>query len=155
VLQHRLYLNDGKGKFTKAANTFPENNSNISVAVDYDFDVDGDLDLFVGGRSLSYNYGVSPTSYIYENDGKGHFTDITKTKAPAIEKTGMVTDAVWANITGDDKKELVIVGEWMSPVILSYSNGKFSAVKTNMNNMYGWWQTVKAADRWQSRPGIG
>jgi hypothetical protein len=146
VLQHRLYLNDGKGKFTKAANTFPENNSNISVAVDYDFDVDGDLDLFVGGRSLSYNYGVSPTSYIYENDGKGHFTDITKTKAPAIEKTGMVTDAVWANITGDDKKELVIVGEWMSPVILSYSNGKFSAVKTNMNNMYGWWQTVKAAD---------
>ena len=145
-LQHRLYLNDGKGKFSKATNTFPENNSNISVAIDYDYDADGDLDLFVGGRSMSYNYGVPATSYIYENDGKGHFIDITKTKAAPIEKTGMVTDAVWVNITGDDKKELVIVGEWMSPKIFSCNSGKFIELKSNISNMYGWWQTVKAAD---------
>ncbi len=145
-LQHRLYLNDGKGKFNKAANSFSENYSNIAVAVENDFDGDGDLDVFVGGRSMSYNYGVPATSYIYENDGKGHFTDVTKTKAAAIEKIGMVTDAVWANITGDVKNELVIVGEWMSPKIFAYSNGKFTEVKTNMDNMYGYWQTVKAAD---------
>ncbi len=145
-LQHRLYLNDGHGRFTKAVNSFPENNSNIAVAIAHDYDADGDMDLFVGGRSMSYNYGISPVSYIYENDGKGHFTDVTRTKAPAIEKTGMVTDAVWAQITGDDKKELVIVGEWMSPKIFSYSNGKFAEEKTNMANMNGWWQTVKAAD---------
>ena len=145
-LQHRLYLNDGKGNFSKATNTFPENNSNIAVAIDYDFDGDGDLDLFVGGRSMSYNYGVTASSYIYENDGKGHFTDVTKIKAAAIEKIGMVTDALWANLTGDDKKELVIVGEWMSPKVFSYSKGKFTEVKTNMSNMNGWWQAIKAAD---------
>ncbi len=146
LLQHRLYLNNSHGKFSKAVNVFPENNANISVAIPYDFDGDTDLDLFVGGRSMSYNYGTNPASYIYENDGKGHFVDVTKTKAPAIEKIGMVTDAVWANVLGDDKKELVIVGEWMYPKIFSYSNGKFAEQKTNMGNMYGWWQTVKATD---------
>ncbi len=145
-LQHRLYLNDGKGNFTKSMNNFSENSSNISVAITYDFDGDGDQDLFVGGRSLSYNYGVSPTSYIFENDGKGHFTDVTKLKAPTIEKIGMVTDAVWADIAGDSKKELVIVGEWMTPKIFSYTNGKFAEIKTNLENMNGWWQTIKTAD---------
>jgi enediyne biosynthesis protein E4 len=145
-LQHRLYINDGKGNFTKSLNNFSENTSNISVAVNYDYDGDGDEDLFVGGRCLSYNYGTNPTSSIYENDGKGHFVDATKTKAASIEKIGMVTDAVWVDIAGDAKKELVIVGEWLSPKVFSYTNGKFAETKTNLDNKCGWWQTVKAAD---------
>jgi enediyne biosynthesis protein E4 len=145
-LQHRLYINDGKGNFTKSLNNFSENSSNISVAVAYDYDTDGDQDLFMGGRSLSYNYGANPTSYIYENDGKGRFTDVTKTKAATIEKIGMVTDAVWADVVGDTKKELVIVGEWMSPKVFLYTNGKFVESNTNMSNMNGWWQTIKTTD---------
>jgi enediyne biosynthesis protein E4 len=145
-LQHRLYLNDGKGNFTKSLNNFSENSSNISVAIAYDYDADGDQDLFVGGRSLSYNYGVNPTSYIYENDGKGHFSDVTKTKAATIEKIGMITDALWVDVVGDTKKELIIVGEWMSPKVFSYTNGKFTETKTNLDNKYGWWQTIKAVD---------
>jgi enediyne biosynthesis protein E4 len=145
-LQHRLYLNDGKGNFSKSMNNFSENSSNISVAVPYDYDADGDVDLFVGGRSLSFNYGANPTSFMYENNGKGVFADVTKTKAAAIEKIGMVTDAVWIDVTGDNKKELVMVGEWMSPRVFSYFIGKFSETKTNLDNKYGWWQTIKAAD---------
>ena len=146
ALQHRLYLNDGKGNFSKSLNNFSENSSNISVAAACDYDNDGDLDLFVGGRSLSYNYGASPISYIYENNGKGIFTDVTKQVAPAIEKIGMVTDAVWANIVGDSTKELIIVGEWMTPRIFSVNKGLFTEVKTNLDNKYGWWQTLKVAD---------
>jgi enediyne biosynthesis protein E4 len=145
-LQHRLYINDSKGNFIKSLNNFSENSSNISVAITHDYDGDGDQDLFVGGRGLSYNYGVSPTSCIYENDGKGHFIDVTKTKAAAIEKTGMVTDAVWADVIGDTKKELVMVGEWMSPKVFTYTNRRFVETNTNMGNMNGWWQTIKAAD---------
>jgi enediyne biosynthesis protein E4 len=145
-LQHRLYLNDGKGNFSKSLNNFSENSSNISVAIAYDYDGDGDQDLFVGGRCLSYNYGINPLSFIYENDGKGNFTDVSKSKAATIEKIGMVTDAVWADIVGDTKKELVIVGEWMSPKTFSFNNGKFVETNTNMSNMSGWWQTIKATD---------
>jgi enediyne biosynthesis protein E4 len=145
-LQHRLYINDGKGNFSKSLNNFIENSSNISVVTPYDYDKDGDLDLFIGGRSLSYNYGANPTSSLLENDGKGIFTNVTKIKAAAIEKIGMVTDASWSNVVGDSTNELIIVGEWMSPRIFSYTNGKFGEVKTNLDTKNGMWQTVQIAD---------
>jgi enediyne biosynthesis protein E4 len=145
-LKHRLYKNDGRGNFKKDTTAFAGNNSNIAVAVANDYDGDGDLDLFVGGRSLSYNYGADPQSYIYENDGKGHFKDVTQELNPAIATIGMVTGAAWTDVTGDKKNELVIVGEWMTPRIFSYSNGKMNELTTNMNDMFGWWQSVKAAD---------
>src|SRR4029078_9373016 len=108
-MQFRLFKNDGKGNFSLDAEAFPENNSNISVAIANDFDGDGDLDLFVGGRSVPLQYGDDPSSYLFFNDGQGHFTDIAKTKKQEIFNIGMVTGAVWANVTGDENKELVIV----------------------------------------------
>ncbi len=145
-LPHRLYKNDGNGNFNNDTTAFTGNNSNIAVAIAEDYDGDGDLDLFVGGRSLSYNYGVEPESYIYENDGKGHFKDVTKQLNPAVSNIGMVTGAVWTDVTGDKKNELVIVGEWMTPRIFSYINGKMNELATGMNNMFGWWQSVNVAD---------
>ena len=146
-LQHRLYKNDGKGNFEIDTKAFPNNDMNIAVAVAYDFDADGDLDLFVGARSVPFNYGVSPQSYLYINDGKGHFTDETNKLSNDIATIGMVTGAVWANVIGDNKKELIIVGEWMTPRIFSYENKKFIEIKnTNLNDLYGWWQTVTSAD---------
>jgi hypothetical protein len=146
LLKHRLYKNDGKGNFKKDTAAFSGNNSNIGAAAADDFDGDGDLDLFIGGRNLSYNYGADPESYIYANDGQGHFTDVTDAVNPAIKNTGMITGAIWADVNGDKKNELVIVGEWMTPKIFTYQNGKMVEMTTTMNNLYGWWQTVKAAD---------
>lgn len=146
LLQHRLYKNDGRGNFTKAASSFPNNDANTSVAIASDFDADGDLDLFVGSRSLSYNYGIFPSSYLYENDGSGKFTDVTKQKAPALEKMGMVTDASWENVYGDAQRELIVVGEWMPPRVFTYVNNRFEEVNSTLGNLYGWWQAVYAAD---------
>jgi hypothetical protein len=145
-LQHRLYKNDGRGNFKNDTTAFEGNNSNIAIAAANDYDGDGDLDLFVGGRSLSYNYGADPQSFIYENDGKGHFKDVTQDLNPAIASIGMVTGAVWSDINADKNNDLIIVGEWMTPRIFSYSNGKMNEITTGMNNMFGWWQSVKAAD---------
>jgi hypothetical protein len=119
---------------------------NISVAAANDFDGDGDVDLFVGASNVPYNYGVSPDSYLYVNDGKGHFTDIAKTRNPDIAHIGMVTGAVWANLTEDKQKELIIVGEWMAPRIFSYTGDRFNEVKTDLGDLFGWWKTVSAAD---------
>ncbi|MES2374134.1 MAG: VCBS repeat-containing protein [Bacteroidota bacterium] len=146
VFKHRLFINDGKGNFTTGADAFPDNAMNIAVAVANDFDHDGDLDLFVGARSVPGVYGVTPTSYVYVNDGKGHFTDIAKTKNPEISNIGMVTGAAWVDVTGDREKELVIVGEWMSPKVFSFKKDHFEEVKTNLSTMQGWWQTISVAD---------
>ncbi len=146
-LRHRLYKNDGKGNFVIDTTAFPHNDMNISVAAANDFDGDGDVDLFVGSRSIPYSYGVTPTSYLFQNDGKGHFTDVAAAMNPQISQPGMVTGAVWSDVNGDSLKELIITGQWMTPRIFAYKNKKFEELpNTNLSGLYGWWQTVAAAD---------
>jgi hypothetical protein len=119
---------------------------NVTAAAAYDFNGDGYIDIFVGGRSVPGNYGLTPSSYLFVNDGQGHFRDIAKEKNPDIAGIGMVTGAQWEDITGDKKKELIIVGEWMSPRIFSFQKDHFEEIKTNLNNLFGWWQTVATTD---------
>ena len=145
-MQLRLFKNDGKGNFEIDAAAFPNAGMNISVAIAEDFNQDGYPDLFVGGRSEPRNYGADPSSYIFLNDGKGHFTDIANTKNPDIAHIGMVTGAVWADVSGDARKELIIVGEWMAPRIFSFEKDHFAEHKTNLSGMLGWWQTVAVTD---------
>ena len=145
-LQIRLFKNDGKANFELDALAFPTNNANISVAAANDFDNDGDLDVFVGGRNVPQVYGANPSSYIFVNNAHGKFSDMAKIKNPDIADIGMVTGAVWTDVVGDAKKELIIVGEWMTPKVYSYTKDHFVEAKTNLENMYGWWQTVCTAD---------
>ncbi|MBS1669410.1 MAG: VCBS repeat-containing protein [Bacteroidetes bacterium] len=147
-MQYRLFKNDGKGNFTLDASAFQSTNNgcNTAVAVAYDFNHDGYQDLFVGGRSAPREYGVSPPSYLFMNDGHGHFTDIAKIKNPDIANIGMVTGAVWADLKGDGNKELVIVGDWMCPRIFSFKQDHFEEIHSNLNNYFGWWQSIAAKD---------
>jgi enediyne biosynthesis protein E4 len=145
-LQHRLFLNDGKGNFKAAVNAFPATKDNISVAITNDFDGDGDLDLFVGAGFVSGSYGSTPQSHVYINNGKGSFSDMPAKSCKGITDAGMITSAVWADMDGDHKAELIIVGEWMSPKTFKYAAGSFTDIQNNLSAMAGWWQTVAAAD---------
>ena len=147
-MQFRLFLNDGKGNFTLDPNAFPANanNSNVSTAIVADINGDGYPDLFVGGLCLSREYGATPQSYIFLNDGKGHFTDIAATKNPEIAHIGMVTGAAFANLRNDSSKSLVIVGTWMAPRIFQWQIDHFVEQPTNLGQLYGWWNCVALAD---------
>jgi hypothetical protein len=145
-MEIRLFKNDGNGNFELAFNSFPYTGINVSVAAVNDFNGDGYADVFIGGRCYPQVYGVTPPSYLFINNGQGQFTDVAATNNPDIAKIGMVTNAVWADVTGDNKKDLIITGEWMSPRIFSYKQNHFEEVKTNLAGMLGWWQTIAAAD---------
>jgi len=144
---NRLYLNDGKGHFDFAPNgSLPKNMGNTSVAAASDVDGDGDLDLFVGSRNFPKSYGLDAENYFYINDGNGHFRDVSA-KTPAFKKLGMVTGAVWTDIDGDKKQELVVVGDWMAPKVFSYAgNETLTERQSGMASWNGWWQTVVATD---------
>jgi hypothetical protein len=145
-MQCRLLINDGKGNFSLQASSFPKMGVNTGAVAADDIDNDGDLDLFVGGRSISGNYGATPQSYVFINDGTGNFKDIAATVNPDISKAGLITGALFADINGDGRKELIITGEWMAPHIFSFNGKKFDEIKSNLNALSGWWQTVTAAD---------
>lgn len=139
----RLYRNDGQNRFSRDQEAFPPTAVNISVAIAWDFDDDGDQDLFVGGRSVPQTYGAIPQSFIYLNNGEGRFRNVAN---QSVERAGMVTDAVWTNVAGDARMELVVVGDWMAPAIFSYTGRGFEPLTTNLSQLTGWWQAVRAAD---------
>ncbi len=147
--QDALFINDGKGHFTDGSDLLPKNTSSGSVVKTVDFDNDGDLDLFVGTRHLPHNYPLSQSSFIYKNNN-GHFEDVTKIIAPELMSSGMVTDAVWADVNADKKIDLIVVGEWMEPwVMLQDNNGIFTKQPNNklgLSNMSGWWFSIEKND---------
>ncbi|MFL5510743.1 MAG: FG-GAP repeat domain-containing protein, partial [Gemmatimonadaceae bacterium] len=113
LLQDRLYVNHGDGKFVRDSVALPPMLTSTSVVRVGDFNGDGKPDLFVGGRLTPRNYPYPTRSYILRNDG-GRFTDVTEALAPELVKPGgMITDAEWSDFDGDGHLDLVTAGEWM------------------------------------------
>jgi enediyne biosynthesis protein E4 len=145
-LMDRLFFNNGKGTFEINGKSLPNNALNTSVVLPLDFDGDGDLDLFVGSRNYPKQYGITPNSFIYENIGKGIFKDVTQKLAPELSKLGLVRDAILVNIDGDKNKELLIVGDWMAPVIFKVNAKKFISIQHTLSELNGFWGSVNSFD---------
>jgi hypothetical protein len=148
ALEDRLYLNDGKGNFRKAVGALPPLAASGSRVAAADFDGDGAVDLFVGGRSVPGRYGIDPQSALLRNDGHGKFTDVTDKAAPGLSHIGMVTDAIWKDVDGDGRPDLVVVGEWM-PITIFHNAGHGKLVKMNVPGLEksnGWWNRIIAGD---------
>jgi len=141
----RVYVNDGKGGFGDYI-ILARINANISSIAPCDFDDDGDMDLFVTGLSVPGIYGIAPKNTLLENDGKGNFINITSAKAPGTMAIGMTSDAIWKDVDGDDKKDLILVGEWFSPKIFKNTGTHLKEFTTNLSEYSGMYNTVEGKD---------
>ena len=142
----RLYLNDGKGIFSKASGQLPSTFKNISVITPQDFDADGDIDVFIGSRSVVGTYGVNPDHLFLENDGNGSFSDATERLAYDLRDEGMVTDAIWADLDGDGRNDLLTVSDWDNPRIYRNTGRRLTKMSSDLDSLNGWWNTLEAAD---------
>jgi enediyne biosynthesis protein E4 len=148
LLIDRLYLNDGKGNFTKSKSALPFQGFSTSCVKAADIDSDGDQDLFIGGRVIPGRFPLSPGSKILINDGNGIYSDGTNIICSSLKNSGIISDAVWADINGDKKPDLITVGEWTPVTIYINKNGKL----LDASNQYikfaakGWWNTIHAED---------
>ncbi|HEX8848378.1 MAG TPA: VCBS repeat-containing protein [Gemmatimonadaceae bacterium] len=147
-MRHRLYLNDGRGEFRRAADALPDIFDDGACVVPGDFNGDGAIDLFVGGRVVPRRYGLSPRSHLLQNDGRGHFTDVTAEKAEQLMEPGMVTSAAWIDYDHDGALDLVVVGEWMPVRVFHQENGRFvdRTREAGLAGSEGWWNSVRAVD---------
>jgi len=138
-LQDMLYQNIGGLNFQKLK--LPSYFTNASVVKTFDVDDDGDLDLFIGGHADALNFGELPNSYILIND-QDNFDLIE------FEGLGMVTDAVITDFNFDGQKDIIAVGEWMSPTFLQNNKGVFTDVtsKAIKENLNGLWQSIASFD---------
>ncbi|HEV2480735.1 MAG TPA: VCBS repeat-containing protein [Puia sp.] len=148
LLQDRLYLNDGKGNFTRAGDALPPMPGSKGCVAVADIDGDGHPDLFVGGRVIPGRYPETPESYVLINNGKGHFTDKTTQLAPNLRHIGMVTAAVFSDFNADGRPDLVLAGEWMPITILLNEHGRLTDHTTQYlpQPTRGWWNTLLVTD---------
>ena len=137
LLADRLYINDGKGNYYRSKITSLPN-SNGSVVVANDFDGDGYIDLFVGARSVTGSYGISPRSSILWNQGDLVFRSDSQTSK--LLEIGMITDATFLKDSG----ELFLVGEWMPITILKFSGRTIQSRSIQYSS--GWWNAIHAED---------
>lgn len=143
ALEDCLYLNDGKGHFTKAVNPFTQQYENKSCVAVADVDNDGDNDFFIGNLASPTAYGLPKTSYLYLNDGKARFT-LAGNSAMPLHEIGMVTAASFADLNNDGWQDLIVTGEWMAVKIFINNKGTFTA--SDIQQSSGLWQTVYPAD---------
>ena len=148
AFRDRLYINDGKGNFTKNDQALPALLFSKGCVKAADIDHDGDIDLFIGGRLIPGKYPMSPGSRILLNDGKGNFTDATASIAPALQQAGMVTDAVWLDLNHDQLPDLVMVGEWAGVRVWLNQQGKLVEASDRYIHFpsTGWWNRIYAED---------
>lgn len=144
LLQDRLYLNDGKGNFSKNNNALPKMLTSGKSVIAADYDGDGDLDLFVAGNVVPGKYPLSPRSYLLKNEN-GKFIDNT---SDSLKEVGMITQAIFTDYDNDSDLDLLMVGEWMAPKIYTNTNGDFEYNNSisGFENQEGWWFSITAAD---------
>ncbi len=138
----RLYLNDGKGNFTKA-NNWPDYQTVSSVVLPFDMDQDGDMDVFIGNRLTPNRYPELPSSVLLENTPAGFV--ITEKQNHLLDQLGMVTDAKAIDYQQDGDIDLVLAGEWM-PITLLLNDGTGLQSKKEIEGTSGWWNRLAIAD---------
>lgn len=137
----RIYYNDGNAVFSRARVGLPQSNSG-SVAID-DFDSDGSDDFFIGSRSITGNYGLSPHSFIVRNQ------DDRSMDIRHKQNWGMVTDSKWVDIDMDGLKDLILVGDWMPITLLvNLGEGLFEdqTIEYGLENTAGMWNCIEVHD---------
>jgi len=140
----RIYLNDGRGTFTRDLTAFEGFFVNASAIVSLDINGDGWPDLFIAGRSVPNHYGEVPQSYLLLNNGKGKFQDITDKVAPGLSHIGFITQAIVYDLDKDGSQDLIVAQEWGGIDAFMNHAGKFE--KKELTDKKGWWNFILPVD---------
>lgn len=149
LLQDRLYLNDGKGNFTKANNALPQMITSGSRAYTADFNKDGKPDILTLGRQIPGNYPSPATSYVLINDSNGNDIKFKFSSPDVFKDLGMATSAIITDIDNDSWPDIIIVGEWMPIRVFKNIKTGFKEVSKEMGldlDSTGWWWSIKEGD---------
>ena len=101
----------------------------------FDFDNDGDVDLFVTARGGS-------TNTLWENDGLGHFTDVTQ--AAGVGDRFETMGAYAADLDNDGWQDLVVLARFRIRLYQNQGDGTFVDVASRSRLGRTTWPTAAA-----------
>jgi hypothetical protein len=145
-LKDRLLVNNGQAQFSEIELDLPTA-SNGSLVATVDYNGDGYQDLFVGARNKPLQFPMSDQSVLIRND-QGVLKLDTKQPDSLFHDLGMVSDAKWVDIDGDQDQDLVVVGEFSPIQIFVNEAGSFQKViNPELEQNKGLWRSIAVLDK--------
>jgi hypothetical protein len=128
--QDRLFLNDGKGRFSEQTEVVLPGHLEQQYALAFaDFNLDGNLDIV----SASYNDEIR----IFAGNGKGHFEPV---EDPNLKRKRAYSSVATGDLNGDGSPDAVI-GSWAET-----SDGDTMTLLTNQSKPCGAWTEIVLRD---------
>ncbi len=145
-LQPRFYKNESGVLFRKDG-MFSGISLNASKVVALDYDNDNDNDIIITADQQPSKYGVTPKQFIFQNNGKDGFLDVTNRVAPDFEYIGNVKDIVVADVDQDGLTDFMVVGHWM-PISIFLNKGSTFELQNgqSLSKTHGWWNSIAVND---------
>jgi len=122
---NRLLLNDGRGKFSDSASGLPKDTDLTFAVAAADVDRDGDVDLVFGNATEGKRQ-----SRLFLNNGRGVFTDVTKTRLPLVADRSRALQ--FADVDRDGDFDLVLATYGKSRLYLNDGKGNFSDASSRL-----------------------
>lgn len=140
------YIYTVENEFITSVQEIPGVISTTGLVAAADYNGDGFVDLFVGGRQKPGQYPADASSRIFRNTG-GEFVPDERNTA-LFADIGLVTDALFADITGNGWQDLLIALEWGSLKLFENREGMFYDIteETGLDSYNGWWSGVAVGD---------
>jgi len=141
-----IFENKGNMQFELKSNALESSTSISTGAICVsDYDLDGDIDIFIGDRMANQLYGSNGDGYLLENQGDGIFKEMS---IEIFQNLGMITDAQWIDLNQDERKDLIVIGEWMNLKLFENRKDGFVEVSSSygLGETSGIWNVVEIFD---------
>ena len=146
ALQDVLYINDGRGGFNEQE--LPLRTESTGAVVVIDANADGWPDVFVGGGVVPGRFPEASSGALLLNDGAGRLTDQTDSLAPALKGGGILTDAEWIDLGGQEGNELLVATAWGPLRVYGMTDNGFEDQSSSYfdTSYTGIWNTLWVGD---------
>jgi hypothetical protein len=126
--------------------SFPGSQSSVGPLALADYDGDGELDLFVGGRVIPGRYPEPASSFLYH--GRNGRLELDQTNSATLARVGLVSGAVWTDLTGNGWPDLALACEWGPIRIFTNHQGTLRETTDawGLSAYRGWWNGIAAGD---------
>ena len=161
----QAFRNDGRGKFAEMPDPFGDGaDGTVFSMAAADYDADGDLDPFFAHWNRPWNGLRPPTRYLWRNDGKGRYEDVSHvvpvrpgTLPDSGDKREFSFTPTFSDIDGDGDPDILLAGDFGTSQVLRNDAGAAfsdttSAASSDENGNSGASPTV---NRLYRNPGDG